>query len=177
MLGCWVPVDADVLFFCSLQLVLPEYLIHFFFCVMFFCAAEWLTLSLNIPLLAYHVWRWVSDFCLAEELFNEQTEKKIGSGVTSPCLVFGRQKRLCLKSQCHIEVSTKHRSISIHRSKLWHRCQLSIIQRLVMQWSYLPVSVSFRCPVGTRTAQTNIFRSANSHKNAVFYITFFPPKW
>uniref|UniRef100_A0A3B4TQW1 Cornichon family member 1 n=1 Tax=Seriola dumerili TaxID=41447 RepID=A0A3B4TQW1_SERDU len=42
-------------------LVLPEYLIHFFFCVMFFCAAEWLTLCLNLPLLAYHVWRWVSD--------------------------------------------------------------------------------------------------------------------
>ncbi|TNN65596.1 Protein cornichon 1 [Liparis tanakae] len=40
-------------------LVLPEYLIHFFFCVMFFCAAEWLTLSLNLPLLAYHVWRRV----------------------------------------------------------------------------------------------------------------------
>lgn len=45
--------------FCSVQLVLPEYLIHFFFCVMFFCAAEWLTLCLNLPLLAYHVWRWV----------------------------------------------------------------------------------------------------------------------
>lgn len=41
------------------QLVLPEYLIHFFFCVMFFCAAEWLTLFLNLPLLAYHVWRCV----------------------------------------------------------------------------------------------------------------------
>jgi hypothetical protein len=26
---------------------------------MFFCAAEWLTLGLNMPLLAYHVWRWV----------------------------------------------------------------------------------------------------------------------
>uniref|UniRef100_A0A673A1X5 Cornichon family AMPA receptor auxiliary protein 1 n=1 Tax=Sphaeramia orbicularis TaxID=375764 RepID=A0A673A1X5_9TELE len=41
-------------------LVLPEYLIHFFFCVMFFCAAEWLTLCLNLPLLAYHVWRYMS---------------------------------------------------------------------------------------------------------------------
>uniref|UniRef100_A0A3Q2CI84 Cornichon family member 1 n=1 Tax=Cyprinodon variegatus TaxID=28743 RepID=A0A3Q2CI84_CYPVA len=36
-----------------LVLVLPEYLIHFFFCVMFLCAAEWLTLFLNLPLLAY----------------------------------------------------------------------------------------------------------------------------
>uniref|UniRef100_A0A3B3UDE4 Cornichon family member 1 n=1 Tax=Poecilia latipinna TaxID=48699 RepID=A0A3B3UDE4_9TELE len=43
-----------------LTLVLPEYLIHFFFCVMFLCAAEWLTLFLNLPLLAYHVWRYTS---------------------------------------------------------------------------------------------------------------------
>ncbi|XP_073466269.1 protein cornichon homolog 1-like [Aquarana catesbeiana] len=43
-----------------LQLVLPEYLIHAFFCVMFLCAAEWLTLSLNMPLLAYHIWRYMS---------------------------------------------------------------------------------------------------------------------
>ncbi|KAK1791315.1 hypothetical protein P4O66_013337 [Electrophorus voltai] len=42
------------------QLVLPEYLIHVFFCVMFLCAAEWLTLGLNMPLLAYHVWRYMS---------------------------------------------------------------------------------------------------------------------
>uniref|UniRef100_A0A4W5N1K7 Cornichon family member 1 n=1 Tax=Hucho hucho TaxID=62062 RepID=A0A4W5N1K7_9TELE len=41
-------------------LVLPEYLIHVFFCVMFLCAAEWLTLCLNMPLLAYHVWRYMS---------------------------------------------------------------------------------------------------------------------
>lgn len=44
---------------CLFQLVLPEYLIHVFFCVMFLCAAEWLTLALNMPLLAYHVYRWV----------------------------------------------------------------------------------------------------------------------
>uniref|UniRef100_A0AAY4A6P2 Protein cornichon n=1 Tax=Denticeps clupeoides TaxID=299321 RepID=A0AAY4A6P2_9TELE len=44
----------------SFQLVLPEYLIHVFFCVMFLCAAEWLTLGLNMPLLAYHVWRYTS---------------------------------------------------------------------------------------------------------------------
>uniref|UniRef100_A0A8C1VYR8 Cornichon family AMPA receptor auxiliary protein 1 n=1 Tax=Cyprinus carpio TaxID=7962 RepID=A0A8C1VYR8_CYPCA len=41
-------------------LVLPEYLIHVFFCVMFLCATEWLTLGLNIPLLAYHIWRYMS---------------------------------------------------------------------------------------------------------------------
>uniref|UniRef100_A0A8D0FVA9 Cornichon family AMPA receptor auxiliary protein 1 n=1 Tax=Strix occidentalis caurina TaxID=311401 RepID=A0A8D0FVA9_STROC len=43
-----------------LSLVLPEYLIHAFFCVMFLCAAEWLTLGLNMPLLAYHIWRYMS---------------------------------------------------------------------------------------------------------------------
>ncbi|NXY87281.1 CNIH1 protein, partial [Alcedo cyanopectus] len=41
-------------------LVLPEYLIHAFFCVMFLCAVEWLTLGLNMPLLAYHIWRYMS---------------------------------------------------------------------------------------------------------------------
>ncbi|XP_051062741.1 protein cornichon homolog 1-like [Phodopus roborovskii] len=41
-------------------LVLPEYLIHAFFCVMFLCAAEWLTLGLNMPLLAYHIWRYMT---------------------------------------------------------------------------------------------------------------------
>ncbi|KAF7710749.1 protein cornichon homolog 1 isoform X1 [Silurus meridionalis] len=41
-------------------LVLPEYLIHVFFCVMFLCAAEWLTLALNMPLLAYHVYRYMT---------------------------------------------------------------------------------------------------------------------
>ncbi|XP_004391648.1 PREDICTED: protein cornichon homolog [Odobenus rosmarus divergens] len=41
-------------------LVLPEYLIHAFFCVMFLCAAEWHTLGLNMPPLAYHIWRCMS---------------------------------------------------------------------------------------------------------------------
>ncbi|XP_043932021.1 LOW QUALITY PROTEIN: protein cornichon homolog 1-like [Protopterus annectens] len=41
-------------------LVLPEYLIHYNYCVMFFCPAEWLTLGLNMPVLAYHVWWYMS---------------------------------------------------------------------------------------------------------------------
>uniref|UniRef100_A0A669EQ03 Cornichon family member 1 n=1 Tax=Oreochromis niloticus TaxID=8128 RepID=A0A669EQ03_ORENI len=53
-------LTAALIFFAIWHLVLPEYLIHFFFCVMFFCAAEWLTLCLNLPLLAYHVWRYMS---------------------------------------------------------------------------------------------------------------------
>uniref|UniRef100_A0A452HXN3 Uncharacterized protein n=1 Tax=Gopherus agassizii TaxID=38772 RepID=A0A452HXN3_9SAUR len=32
-------------------LVFPEYPIYAFFCVMFLCAAEWLTLGLNMPVL------------------------------------------------------------------------------------------------------------------------------
>ena len=40
------------------QLVVPEYCIHGLFCLMFLCAAEWVTLGLNLPLLLYHLWRW-----------------------------------------------------------------------------------------------------------------------
>uniref|UniRef100_A0A674J6P7 Cornichon family AMPA receptor auxiliary protein 2 n=1 Tax=Terrapene triunguis TaxID=2587831 RepID=A0A674J6P7_9SAUR len=40
------------------QLVVPEYSIHGLFCLMFLCAAEWVTLGLNIPLLFYHLWRY-----------------------------------------------------------------------------------------------------------------------
>uniref|UniRef100_A0A8C9WGY0 Cornichon family AMPA receptor auxiliary protein 2 n=1 Tax=Scleropages formosus TaxID=113540 RepID=A0A8C9WGY0_SCLFO len=43
---------------CSPQLVVPEYCIHGLFCLMFMCAAEWVTLGLNIPLLFYHLWRY-----------------------------------------------------------------------------------------------------------------------
>ncbi|CAO2584257.1 Protein cornichon homolog 2 [Lemmus lemmus] len=39
-------------------LVVPEYSIHGLFCLMFLCAAEWVTLGLNIPLLFYHLWRY-----------------------------------------------------------------------------------------------------------------------
>ncbi|XP_074087116.1 protein cornichon homolog 2 isoform X1 [Macrotis lagotis] len=39
------------------KLVVPEYSIHGLFCLMFLCAAEWVTLGLNIPLLFYHLWR------------------------------------------------------------------------------------------------------------------------
>lgn len=53
---CWEYLNLLTRLF-LFQLVLPEYLIHAFFCVMFLCAAEWLTLGLNMPLLAYHIWR------------------------------------------------------------------------------------------------------------------------
>ncbi|KAB0362092.1 hypothetical protein FD754_006248 [Muntiacus muntjak] len=42
----------------SPTLVVPEYSIHGLFCLMFLCAAEWVTLGLNIPLLFYHLWRY-----------------------------------------------------------------------------------------------------------------------
>jgi hypothetical protein len=37
--------------------VLPEYLLHLFFNVLFLCSGEWLTLALNAPLIGYHVHR------------------------------------------------------------------------------------------------------------------------
>eukprot|EP00058_Branchiostoma_floridae_P024669 XP_002610159.1 hypothetical protein BRAFLDRAFT_216921 [Branchiostoma floridae] len=40
------------------QLVLPEYIIHGFFCLLFLLAGEFFSLALNIPLIAYHVYRW-----------------------------------------------------------------------------------------------------------------------
>ncbi|XP_014117226.1 PREDICTED: protein cornichon homolog 2-like [Pseudopodoces humilis] len=43
---------------CRPQLVVPEYCIHGLFCLMFLCAAEWVTLGLNLPLLLYHLWRY-----------------------------------------------------------------------------------------------------------------------
>ncbi|NXL37001.1 CNIH1 protein, partial [Glaucidium brasilianum] len=42
------------------QLVGGEYLIHAFFCVMFLWGGEWLTLGLNMPLLAWGGWRYMS---------------------------------------------------------------------------------------------------------------------
>ncbi|TNN82776.1 Protein cornichon 2 [Liparis tanakae] len=41
------------------KLVVPEYSIHGLFCLMFMCAGEWVTLGLNIPLLFYHLWRFL----------------------------------------------------------------------------------------------------------------------
>ncbi|KAL3874877.1 hypothetical protein ACJMK2_037834 [Sinanodonta woodiana] len=41
-------------------LVLPEYIIHIFFTCLFLFAAEWLTVVLNIPLIAYHIKRYAS---------------------------------------------------------------------------------------------------------------------
>merc|ERR1712203_746165 len=40
-------------------LVLPEYLLHLFFNVLFLFAGEWFTLILNLPLIAYHVHRYM----------------------------------------------------------------------------------------------------------------------
>uniref|UniRef100_T1IE61 Uncharacterized protein n=3 Tax=Triatominae TaxID=70999 RepID=T1IE61_RHOPR len=36
-------------------LVLPEYLLHIFFNILFLLSGEWLSLCLNIPLIAYHI--------------------------------------------------------------------------------------------------------------------------
>ncbi|CAG2176885.1 unnamed protein product [Oppiella nova] len=39
-------------------LVLPEYGVHLAFNVLFLIAGEWLTLLLNAPLIAYHIYRY-----------------------------------------------------------------------------------------------------------------------
>lgn len=40
-------------------LVLPEYIIHMFFNLIFLFAGEWLTVILNLPLIAYHIHRYM----------------------------------------------------------------------------------------------------------------------
>ena len=40
-------------------LVLPEYILHFFFNFLFLVAREWLSVVLNCPLMAYHVHRYL----------------------------------------------------------------------------------------------------------------------
>ena len=40
-------------------LVLPEYILHIVFNVLFLMAGEWFSLALNAPLIAYHVHRSV----------------------------------------------------------------------------------------------------------------------
>ena len=42
-----------------LQLVLPEYLLHGLCVFLFLLAAEWLSVIINAPLVAYHVNRYV----------------------------------------------------------------------------------------------------------------------
>uniref|UniRef100_U5EM43 Protein cornichon n=1 Tax=Corethrella appendiculata TaxID=1370023 RepID=U5EM43_9DIPT len=39
-------------------LVIPEYLLHLIFNLLFLFSGEWLSLLLNAPLIAYHVWRY-----------------------------------------------------------------------------------------------------------------------
>ena len=38
-------------------LVLPEYILHIFFNLLFLFAGEWFSLCLNLPLIAYHIHR------------------------------------------------------------------------------------------------------------------------
>uniref|UniRef100_A0A8C5VZT4 Cornichon family AMPA receptor auxiliary protein 1 n=1 Tax=Microcebus murinus TaxID=30608 RepID=A0A8C5VZT4_MICMU len=47
-----------LIFFAIWHIIITS--IHAFFCVMFLYAAAWLTLGLNMPLLAYHIWRYMS---------------------------------------------------------------------------------------------------------------------
>ena len=45
--------------------VLPEYLLHLFFNLLFLFSGEWLTLALNLPLIGYHVHRLLTKKCRA----------------------------------------------------------------------------------------------------------------
>jgi hypothetical protein len=40
------------------QLVIPEYLLHLLFNILFLASGEWLALCLNLPLIAYHINRY-----------------------------------------------------------------------------------------------------------------------
>jgi len=40
------------------QLVIPEYLLHLLFNILFMAAGEWFALCLNLPLIAYHINRY-----------------------------------------------------------------------------------------------------------------------
>ncbi|CAG0889178.1 unnamed protein product [Cyprideis torosa] len=42
----------------SLQLILPEYILHFFIVFMFVLTNCWITVGLNLPLAAFHIWRY-----------------------------------------------------------------------------------------------------------------------
>ena len=40
-------------------LVLPEYCLHMLSTLLFLCVGEWFSLTINIPLIAYHVYRYL----------------------------------------------------------------------------------------------------------------------
>ncbi|KAH8249141.1 hypothetical protein KR032_006274 [Drosophila birchii] len=57
---CWrhcSPVEY-ILILILPQLVLPEYLLHIFLNLLFLFCGEWFSLCINIPLIAYHIWRY-----------------------------------------------------------------------------------------------------------------------
>ena len=45
-------------------LVLPEYFLHMLSTILFLCVGEWFTFFVNLPLLAYHVYRLVRFYLL-----------------------------------------------------------------------------------------------------------------
>ena len=42
-------------------IVLPDYISHVSLTLLFLCSGEWLTFLLNVPLVAYHVYRYKTD--------------------------------------------------------------------------------------------------------------------
>ncbi len=45
-----------------IQLILPEYGIHVLITVLLLVCGYWFTFIFNIPLLAYHIWRFVDQY-------------------------------------------------------------------------------------------------------------------
>ncbi|XP_063078340.1 protein cornichon homolog 3 [Engraulis encrasicolus] len=101
-----VPVDQDnplharerlrnIERICSLlrKLVLPEFAIHSFFCIMFLCAQEWLTVGLNAPLLVYNTWRFFYSPTDTKELLYDPA-----SVMTGDTLKFCQKEAWCKMS-------------------------------------------------------------------------------
>jgi len=61
-------------------LVLPEYIIHMFFNLVFLFAGEWITVLLNLPLIAYHIHRYMHRPIMS------------GPGLYDPTTIMGAQQ-------------------------------------------------------------------------------------
>ena len=64
----------------SLQLILPEYLLHLSLPVVFLLSGCWFSFLLNVPLVAYHVWRYIRRPAMS------------GPGIYDPTIVMNRDE-------------------------------------------------------------------------------------
>lgn len=52
--------DNDKRMNCHFQLVLPEYILHIVINFLFLISEQYFSLFVNVPLIAYHVWRYMN---------------------------------------------------------------------------------------------------------------------